>query len=88
MLIGQPPSEQFVAQPDAVGVHDIALAIVGDFADLSLPIVFLDFTAVYSGRLAGQPHHPGHFVQGCLALGTERSQDPCTVTPGRARTRH
>jgi len=44
--IGQPPPQQFVAQPDAVGVDDIAFAIVSNFADLPLPIELLDLVAV------------------------------------------
>jgi hypothetical protein len=77
--IGQPPPEQFVAQPDPIRIHDIAFAIIGDLADLSFLVEFLDLRAMDAGRLAGQTHDPAQLVQRRLALRAERGQDVAKI---------
>src|SRR5207248_997059 len=68
----QSTSKQLMAQPEAIGVDDIALAVLGDLADVSVPIVFLDLCAADSVRLSRQAHHTAQLVQRRLALGAER----------------
>ncbi len=70
----QPSAKQLVAKPDAIGVHDIGLAVIGDFMDFAVPEVPMHLPAVDAVGLAGQAKNFADLVQRRLALRAERRQ--------------
>jgi hypothetical protein len=89
-------AKKFMAQPNAIGVDDIALAVLGNLANASFKIEFLYLTTADPIWFARQTHHPAKLVQCDLALGAERGQDIAQIngifgvpievwTPGQSR---
>src|SRR5271166_4814649 len=73
-MLGQSSAKQLVAQPDAVRVHDIGLAICGDFGDAPLATVLLDIRTAHSVTLPWKPHDATQLVQRRLVWGAEGRQ--------------
>ena len=67
----QPSAKQLVAKPDAIGVDDIGLAVIGDLLDFAVLKVAMHLAAVDAVGLPGQPHNLADFVQRRLALHAE-----------------
>jgi hypothetical protein len=76
---GQSSAKQLVTQPDAVRVHDVGLAICGDFGYASLATVPLDIRPAHVVGLPGKPHDATQFVQRRLVLGAEGRQHVAEV---------
>ena len=53
--IGQPSPKQFVAQPDALRVDDIGLAVLADLANPGIPIIFLYVGTAMPSGFPGSP---------------------------------
>ena len=54
----QRAAKHFVAQPNAIGVDDIVLAVICDLFDLPIKKVSLDFGSINAVRLSWQAHDP------------------------------
>ena len=52
--IGQLAAKQLVPQPNAIGIDDIALTVVGDVLNSPFPKIFLDFATIDVVGLAWQ----------------------------------
>ena len=68
--VGQPAAERFITQPYAIGVDDIALAILGNLANAPVSIIFIDLCSIHPIGLSGEPHDAAQLVQRRLAFGT------------------
>ena len=63
-------AKEFINEPDAVCVQDIAFAIQGHFFNLPSENHFLDTTAVNAFRFPRQPQYLADFVQLYFRSGT------------------
>ena len=59
-------AKEFIAQPDPVGVDNIALAIFGNLADVTVAVVLLDLAASDPFWLTRQTHYAAQLVQVAL----------------------
>lgn len=50
------PLKQLITQPDAIGVDDVGLAVIGDFLDPALAEKAMHLTAVDAAGLARKSH--------------------------------
>jgi hypothetical protein len=50
-------SKKLVPQPDAIGVHNVAFAVLGDLPNAPFAIVSLHIRAADPVRLTGLAHH-------------------------------
>ena len=64
--IRQPPAKEFIAEPDAIGVEN--LAVFGNLTDMPVAIILLDFSTAHAAWFSRQPHCTAQFVQSHLAL--------------------
>jgi hypothetical protein len=74
LFIRQPPTKQFVAEPDPKRVEHVAFAIFGNLSNPSFPVVSLDIRSADAIRFSRQAHHPAKLMQAYLRLGTERGE--------------
>ena len=68
-LIGQLAPKQLVPEPNAIGIDDITLAVIGDLLNPAFPKVPFDVPTRYTIGLSRQPHHTANLVQRCFCLG-------------------
>ena len=73
--ITQTTDKEFIPEPDAIGVDDIALAILGNLPNVTVTIILLDFCTAHAIGFPRKSHHAAEFVQRHLRLRTLRRED-------------
>jgi hypothetical protein len=79
LLLRQPPSEKFVAEPDPIRVHNVCLAIVGDVRNSASTIKRIDASPIDILWLPRESYSSAKLVQRYPTLRTERTQHVAKV---------
>src|SRR5262249_3755813 len=61
--IGQVSPEQFISQPNAIGVDHIAFAVIRNLTNVTIAKIFLHLCAANADWLTWQSHHAADLMQ-------------------------